>query len=36
MSAYFNVKIDGQVVVTNILGQWSEQVALSFEKEMHR
>jgi hypothetical protein len=36
MSAYFNVKIDGQVVVTNILGQWSEQIALSFEKEMHR
>ncbi|MDO6841853.1 hypothetical protein Q4602_20420 [Paraglaciecola chathamensis] len=36
MSAYFNVKIDRQVAVINTLGQWSEQIALSFEKEMHR
>ncbi len=36
MSANFHVKTDGQVVSISIIGQWSEQVALNFEREMHR
>ena len=36
MLSNFRVKTDGHVVFISIIGQWSEQVALNFEKEMHR
>lgn len=36
MIGQFRVTVDGQVIVSHIKGQWSEETALRFEDELHK